>query len=404
VRRALAAAVLGISLWIGSLAWSGFVLLRTVLDPDRSREVAQTLYDDDAVRAQLARNIAGAVDAALPSGTPVSRDAIEVTAADALSSPAVEAVFVDALARTHGAFLGEGDAPASVDGTTFGSAARDAIVAREPALDAVLPAAPDLAVPLPTEQVPDLGPVRDALAAAVPLLALASVAGVSLALLVTSHRPSVLRRAGRWALALSATVLLAAYAVPYLAEALLPGQAAVVAALVRAMAEAMRIPALLFAGTGLAAIAASVAWRRAPGPRPVEPSRHRVPARGARPVRRDLPRPARGPAVAPVPRTRLPGGDVPGGRRPGPGPRPHVPIAAPRPAAPSPTRVGPAPTVVQAAAAPGRPAAPADATAVDGAAPPGARWVEGVGWVLESGAIPPEARWVAGVGYVLDDR
>lgn len=419
MRRALAAAVLGLSLWLGSLAWSGFVLLRTVLDPDRSREVAETLYEDEAVRAELAGGIADAVQAALPPGAAVDRSTTEATATEALASPAVEAVFVDALAGAHAAFLGEGEAPRSVDAEAFGAAAREAAVDRDPSLDALLPEAPSLSVPLPTEQIPDAGPVRDALAAAVPVLALASVAGTLLALLVTSNRPAVVRRAGVWAIGLSATVLLAAYAVPFLAEALLPRGASVVAALVTAMAEAMRVPALALAGTGVAAVVVAAVWRRAPAPAPVlaVPSRRRrrpVPvAAPPRPVRRDVPRPpgrtwSNRPASgssAPRPSPVVPPRRGPDVTRVGDG------VGVPPPATtagPAPTRVvpapsaGPAPTRVQAATTP--PASPRDATVVDGA-PGRTRWVDGVGWVLEtSTAIPPEARWVPGVGYVVDER
>ena len=63
MRRTLAAAVLGLSLWIGSLAWSGFVMTRTVLDPGRSEAVAEALLDNDAVRDQLVANIAGGIEA-----------------------------------------------------------------------------------------------------------------------------------------------------------------------------------------------------------------------------------------------------------------------------------------------------------------------------------------------------
>src|SRR3546814_11777908 len=87
VRRALAAALLGISLWIGSLAWSGFLLTRTVLDPDRSARVAEALYDDKAVRDRLAANIAGGVEAALSPGVSVPPGDISAGARQALDAP-----------------------------------------------------------------------------------------------------------------------------------------------------------------------------------------------------------------------------------------------------------------------------------------------------------------------------
>lgn len=390
MRRALAAAVLGISLWLGSVAWTGFVLLHTVLDPGRSEAVAESLYEDETVRAQLAENIADGVEAAFAPAFPLERGAVESAAQRALDSPAVEAVFIDSFVRTHQAFLGEGDPPRAVDAGAFGSAARSTLVDQQPALDAVLPESPELAVPLPTERVPDAGPVRDVLAATVPLLAGMSVVGIAVALLVTSNRPAVVRRAGIWAVGLSATVLVVAYGIPALADRYAAGQSAVIGALVRAMAETTRLPALALCGVGAAAVVASFLWRRVP-----VASTRPAPESGARPQRTGR---ALGTATGQVamprgprpPRTRLPDGGAPGARQAEPSPPPRTPVA-PRP--------GP-PTVVQ------RPGS--DPTRVDGApatpAPP-ARWVDGVGWVLEgSGPIPAGARWVPGVGYVVDDR
>lgn len=399
MRRALAAAILAFSLWLGSLAWTGFTLLRTVLDPDRSREVAESLYEDEAVRAQLVDNIADGVAGATPPGVTLPRGQVEATAADALDSPAVATLFVDAFARTHAAFLGEGEVPDAVDPGAFGSAARSTIVARNPELDSVLPASPELAIPLPTERVPNLGPLRDLLQAVVPLLALASATGALLALLVTSNRPAVIRRAGVWAVLLSSIVLVVAYGIPALGARYAPGQSVIIAALVGAMAGAMRVPALTLGGLGVAGIVASMLWRRAPSPRPEPARRRRASAGPPRPPRRDLPRPARGrrpPTAAPVPRTRMPDGYAPGARRaePAPTPRPAVTRnqAAPTTVQRDPTRSDHDPT-----------RSPHDPTRVeDGDG--NRRWVEGVGWVVESSSIPADARWVPGVGYVVEDR
>lgn len=380
MRRALAAAVLGISLWLGSLAWTGFVLLHTVLDPGRSEAVAQSLVEDEAVRAQLVENIADGVEAALPPGVPVGRDRVESTASDALESPAVEAVFIRSFVRTHRAFLGEGEPPRVVDAGAFGTAARGALVEGHPGLDAALPEAPELEVPLPTDGVPDASPVRDVLLAAVPLLAAASALGIALALLVTSSRPAVVRRSGVWAIGLSATVLLLAYGVPALADRYASGQSAVIGALVRAIAETTRVPALVLATVGAAAVVLSLVWRRSAAGAPAPVAR---PPRPRRAVAASTGRVTRPPAPG-TPRTRLPDGYLPIARRAEPAP--------PRTKIPS----RPEPTVVR--------RADADPTGVDGTPAVPTRWVDGVGWVLEgAGAIPPGARWVPGVGYVVDE-
>ena len=398
VRRALAAALLGISLWVGSLAWTGFLLTRTVLDPDRSERVAEALYEDEAVRARLAANIADGVQASLPEGFPVDDATVDAGAAQALDSPAVEAVFIDAFVRTHQAMLGEGDVPRSVDPGAFGSAGRDALVAARPELDAVLPAAPEVAVSLPTERVPDLGPVRRGLLTAVPLMATAAAVGALLALVITSNRPAVIRRAGIWAVGLSAVVLAVAYGVPALAGSVAPDQSEVIAALVGAIVAETRVPAITLGALGLAGIVLSLFWRSAPALLAEPAPQRRRPRReprlvGGPPPRRDISRPAPRPAPAVTPRRP---DTSPTTVQPRPHGRPH-----PEPDA-DPTQV------VASGSRPGRrDGGNADLTTQqDVPSPPAGptRWVAGVGWVVESAEhIPPEARWVPGVGYVVED-
>ena len=408
VRRALAAALLGISLWLGSLAWSGFLLTRTVLDPDRSQRVAEALYEDEAVRGRLADNIAGSVQAALPPGVPVNDATIDAGAAAALDSPAVESLFVDAFVRTHRAMLGEGDVPQELDGSAFGTAGRDALVDARPELDGILPAAPEVAVPLPTERVPDLGPVRRGLLTAVPLLATAAAVGVLLALLITSNRPAVVRRAGVWAMGLSAVVLAFAYGVPALAATFTPRQSEVIAALVGAMAAETRVPAITLGALGLAGVVLSLLWRAAPtllaDPVPPERRPRRAPRRrreprlvGGPPTRRDVSRPA--PRSVPPTPARQP--SVP--RRPDAAPTAvfHRPATARRP------DLDAAATRVDATyPRPEREGGNTDLTTQQDvpSAPDGpTRWVAGLGWVVESADhIPPDARWVPGVGYVVE--
>lgn len=375
MRRALAAVLLAVSLWIGSLAWTGFIMTRTVLDPGRSEAVADALLGDPDVHDQLVANIGDGVEAALPDGAPVDRAAIDAAAEEALDDPAIEALFRSALVDTHQAFLGEGEAPRSIDGAAFGSAARDALVESQPELDGVVPAAPQIEIPLPTERVPDLGPVRRGLDTAVPLLAGVAAFGALVALAVTSDRPAILRRAGVWAIVLSSFVLVVAFGVPALAQSVAPAQATVVAALVAALAEASRGPALALAGAGLAAVVASLLWRpasaavAAPPPRQVPPSNRR-----RRPTHPPTQRMPRRPRPTPSPATR----------------QPVLPQSPPPMSPPAPTLVRPATS---------SPSEPPPA----GRGRDGARWVPGVGWVLDgSGTIPSDARWVAGVGYVVD--
>ncbi|MGK2929728.1 MAG: hypothetical protein ACSLFO_09150, partial [Acidimicrobiales bacterium] len=350
MRRSLAAALLGISLWIGALAWSGFVMTRTVLDPGRSEDVAEALLEDDAVRAQLVDNIAAGIQAGLPDGARVEEGTLEAGAERALESPEVEVLVLAAMVRSHRAFLGEDDAaPDAIDGGEFGSAARRSVVDARPELDGLLPPSPSLEVELPTERIPDVGPVRRGLLTAVPVLALVAAVGALLALLVTTDRPGVIRRAGFWAVSLSAFVLLFAYGVPALAREVAPAQAQVVAALVGALAAATRWPALVLAGAGIAGILGSLLWR--PGARLIAtPAGGPAPGprRRGREPRRDLPAPARRPASAPSPSR---GPRQPPRASPGTAPGP-----APGPTSQDRTRVSPGPDVTRV-----EPAVPADA-------------------------------------------
>lgn len=397
MRRSLAAALLGISLWIGALAWSGFVMTNTVLDPDRSEDVAEALLEDEAVRAQLVQNISGGIQAGLPDGAPIDEATIEAGAEQALDSPEVERLFLDAFVGAHRAFLGEGDPPEAIDGGAFGAAARQSVVEQRPELDGLLPETPALTVPLPTERIPDAGPIRRGLLTAVPVLAAIAALGALLALVVTTDRPGVVRRAGFWAIGLSAFVLIIAFGVPALATEIAPAQAEIVAALIGALAASTRGPALALAGAGVMAILVSLLWRSgartaaaertAPAPAPAPPRPDGYARLRGGPRGRDLPVPGRRPAppthTAPVPSTRV--------------------AATPAPPPRSAASPGSDDTRVQPTAG-ARPTAAASPDPTRHETREGARWVSGVGWVHEGGGpIPDSARWVPGVGYVLRD-
>lgn len=366
MRRALAAAILGISLWIGSLAWTGFIMTRTVLDPGRSEAVADALLEDDEVRAQLSANFARAIAAAVPEGAPVDDADIDAAATAALASPQIEALVRSAFVQTHQAFLGEGEPPEAIQVTA--------------------PTGATIDVALPTERVPDLGGLRRALDTVVPVLAGVAAFGAVLALVVTSNRPAILRRAGIWALCLSLFVLAFAYGVPALAQEFAPNQAAVVASLVAALAEASRGPAIVLAAAGLGGILASIVWK---------PTMSTIGARAGTPASATTPRQARQPRR-----------DVPVSKRRPPAQRSSNPRPAPQTSAMPPPQSPPTgpmrppaavdPTVAQPSVPASAPTSPERANA---------RWVEGVGWVHDGPEpIPEGARWVPGVGYVVDPQ
>jgi hypothetical protein len=326
IRRSVAGAILGISLLMGSFAWSGFVALRTVFDADRSRDVAQELFDNDQVRAQLAENTAFAVRSIIPRQVPVDDALIDQVTAELLENPVVEETILTAFAGTHAAFLGEGDAPETIDLSELAEEARASLVAAAPELDGVLPASPILSVPLPTEHVPDASPVSGVLDKAVPVLAGLAVLGALLALMATTDRPAILRRAGFWALGTTAVYLIIGIGIPYLLRQYAPDQAEVLAALLAALLRSTLLPSIVLGGIGVALFAVAAMWSAATAgrggrrqskpkraPYPDAPHRREVAGtasteRGNPPVVRDnrSPDPYARPRAGPAPRQALP--------------------------------------------------------------------------------------------------
>lgn len=431
-RRTIAGFILGPSLLVGSLAWSGFLALRTVFEPDRSRTIAEELLDNDEVRSQLAANLGSAIEAALPAGAPVTGQLVDDAATTVLEDPLVEELILEAFGSTHRAFLGEGDAPETLDLTPVVASARETLAAASPALAGMLPEGATFEIDLPTEHIPDASPIRRFLERTVPYLMAISVVGALLALVSTTDRPQILRRAAQWALGTTAIYLIIGLGIPWVLRQVAPDQAEVLAALLAAVLRSTLVPSIVLASCGVGLLLASMFWpdrdrRRERAPR--RDDREPEPEYAAR---RPAPAPRTDPGLyappRPDPTAAMPAPRAASQTRP-PQPRP------PQPTPPAPPRVvSPPPTITQppplptAAAAP-RPA-PGDTPAATGPArspfptregqaaaprpaadptgehqrwlPP--RWVEGHGWVLDPDdpKPPPEnARWVEGVGHIV---
>lgn len=452
IRKSVAGVILGISLLVGSLAWAGFVALRTVFDPDQSATVAEELLDNDEVSEQLAINVANAISSLIPPEVPITNEVIAELTVRVLEDPAVEAVILDAFVDTHRAFLGEGDTPEVIDLTPVALAARDTLVEQAPQLDSLLSETPSLIVPLPTEHVPDAGPVRRFTQAAVPILALASIGGALLALFATTDRPAILRRAARWALTTTAIYLIIGFGVPALLRELAPDQAEVVAALLSALLRSVLIPSIVLGAVGVGLLLASMAWSsisKSAADRAVD---RKVQAAAVAPVpRRAAPSKSGAPRASPqAPAPRAPQQGQPGvaaGITPSSSPYPDDPYQRDRaaqdwtttepprsaPAAggpggaetnasvfadvplpqdatpPQPTPLTQAPTpsanVEMPPSSSGERSVFPDREQASSSSPPaGARWSNDHGWVLDpdsSDPLPAGAVWLDGVGYVL---
>lgn len=460
LRRTLAALILGPSLLLASLAWAGFTALRTVLDPDRSEQIATDLYDDPEVRNQLTANLSSALSSVLPDDVSASGAQLNAAADRVLEDDAVRSLVIGTFAETHRGLLGESDVSQTLDIGSVGSAVRSSLVGIRPDLDQLLPASPVVVVDLPTDRIPDLSPVRSFLTRAVPILAMVAAAGVVLALFTTSTRDRVLRRAGWWAVTASAMVLVVGFFVPFVARRALPDQAEVLGAILTALLASLIQPSIVLGVLGAGLIISGFALRgkqRLAAARPedpVEPNDHGrvtgridVGARGPRkPQPTDFPNWApqseplvstgapvqSGPAVQAVPVVSV-GQTVPSSPA-GPSgailssgaamlphgttyidPQATSPIEMPR-ATPPPEQptalieLDPQRTQLMGATNmpdlyPARQPAAKQASASNPGPPP-PKWREGIGWVQhpEDHREHAGSRWEPGIGYILDGQ
>ncbi len=439
-RRVIAGLILGPALLAGSFAWSGFLALRTVFDENRSRDIAEELLTNDEVRGQMAENLGVAVEALVPDDVPLSAEQVDAVALAVLDDPRVSNLILDAFGSTHKAFLGQGDAPESLDLGPVAEAAREQIVAVAPGLAEHLSESPEMVVELPTERIPDSSPVKDFLEAVVPILAGMSVVMVLMAFLTTSDRPAVLKRAAMWAIGTTVVYLLLGLGIPALLRALAPPQAEVLAALLTALLRTTLIPSIALGAVGAGLLISSWVWPSAERPRstpaPAAAAPMVAPSAAATtvatPAQADASQSLRPPATPAARRPERPPPSLdykpsappvhefteyaPPRRKPAPGAQPP-PKSPPAPGAQPPPKSPPA----QGSTEPPqfRPTLPTRANRPDsvdlpawtGEAEPDTapkwlppRWVDGHGWVLDPGdeRPPPEnARWVEGVGYVV---
>lgn len=450
--------MLGPALFAASLAWSGFTAQRTVLDPARSEQIAVDLYDDPDVRGQLVTNASTALSGVLPEGVDASGDQLDAAATRLLDDARVRTLLVGTLTQAHRSFLGESENPLSVDLGVVGVAARDALVGIRPDLASTIPDVPAVVIDLPTDRIPNASPVRSFVDRAVPVLTVVAIIGVALAFFTTSHRPSVLKRAGWWAITSALFVVVLSFGLPFVLRQLLPDQAEVLSAILAALLAAMTTPSLVLAGCGVALVVAAMVWntsnRLAPAgaadqpvgrvtgaidmaPHRAEPEPDRFPSWNTTPtpeaVWRNPQTPAPEPAPVPVSQTPptpprpVPAAPAPAGAAPAAAQPPRAPVA-PSPAgtsfidadatSPIPTTAGahasPTPAVEQATALiatgdehtqllqPGMTEAPRPGSLSEPGPPP-PRWREGIGWVQhpDDPREHPGAQWQPGIGYVL---
>lgn len=276
MRKGFAGLVLGLALVIASISWAGFIMSRTVLDPGRSERLAVQVFDNEELRSVLVTRLAESLGDALPGEVVVPSQTLELAASLALDNPEVQRLVRTAIVDTHKAAL-EGNAePVVIDSSILSNALFDSLVQTNPNLETIVPVVPSTSVELPTSGLNFLGSIKGFADRVTLLAALAALAGGSIALMVTSDRPSVLRRVSFWAFGAALFWLIVGFGVPLLAGLIGPTSSAVTTAAVDVFFGAMITPAMVMAGVGVGLAVTSVAWASAA-------TRH--PARVAQPAR-----------------------------------------------------------------------------------------------------------------------
>ncbi len=260
MRRGLAALILGISLLIGSIAWGGFVLSRTILDPERSDRLATQLFDNPQLRSALTDRLADGFERTLPPEAGVDRTSIDAAAAIALDDPRVQELVRDGLVRAHQNALNGETEDTTLDVTAVGSALRDAFVGERPELAGVVPEAPAVEVVLPTRGLSFLGTIRNFVLRVTWITGVLAVAGALIALIVTTNRAAVLRRVSIWAFFAAGFWLLVGFGVPWLVERLAPTASEIAAAAIDVFFGAMIPPAIAMGVFAAGLLALSFVW------------------------------------------------------------------------------------------------------------------------------------------------
>ena len=260
MRRSLSALVLGLSLVVASIAWAGFTLTRTALDPGRSEELADQVLDNGRFRGALVSVLADRLESLLPEGTALPRQVLEDAASRTLDDPAVESLVRDGFVEVHQKALRGESTDTTLHATNVGTAARNTLVEDRPQLDAVLPDAPAMRVQLPTAGLSVLGDVRQEIRSASLAAAVAAAAGASLSLLVARDRWMILRRCAGWAFGTATAWLVVAVAIPQLIAVLAPAQGVLAGAIASVLFGAMVTPALALAGLGCGLLVTSWLW------------------------------------------------------------------------------------------------------------------------------------------------
>ena len=293
MRRPAASVLVTLGLIFAGVAWWAYAARATVLDPARSERIAQTLIEQPVMQDAVAEGLGNALEQALPPGTPISPDEISAVAHRALADPRATAALKATVLASHQRLVGNYDGPVTLDVSPIAVAGRDALIAARPDLAGSLPEAPTLSVDLPTQHLPKLGWLPERTRELFGLALMLAFTLLGLGIVMSSDRPKVLSRAGRWALRAGAFWFLFGWALPYAMTKIGEPRLAALGAIGVAAVGPMIAPAVVLVAAGIGALFGARAWRTALAALPPAP-----PSGGPGPITPD------GPATRPLGWTR----------------------------------------------------------------------------------------------------
>jgi hypothetical protein len=261
-----------LALLAASLAWAGWVFLRTVGDPARTEKIARAILDDDAARGQLAAALTGQLVDLGPIRAPDER-LLDDALSEVLADPRVSDNLITALSASHAATLGVDDPRSTtIDTSLLVDGLREKIAPVAPELVELLPSAeltatqlPDITLPRYTP--PGAGSLRNtAEAATLPLAIVAfALAAIGVAL---GERRIAIRRIGVWGIANGLFWAAVPILAPALAVAIKPEVSDLVDVTMRATSGSVRPAAIGLVVVGVVLVVLSVVPQLWPSPYP----------------------------------------------------------------------------------------------------------------------------------------
>lgn len=203
MRRTIAGLLFSLAYACACLAVAGFLLQRTAFDPDNSRDAADVVMQDGAIRSALAGFIADAAAPTVATQVP-GMDATQLAArVDQIAiTPGGAALMGDIIHDAHAHMIGDLDGPVEITGDQLAAATRIEAAAAVPT------------VTLPVPRIGVLVVLDTLLSALLPIVAIGAVVLLGIGITAHPERSALMRSLALALLSLAVLVALLGYVVP----------------------------------------------------------------------------------------------------------------------------------------------------------------------------------------------